>query len=323
MMKILKLGVLLLAVSLPHLAETQELRPPEVKEVRGIPLAHVESEAAIAQLRENLKQLNVYIHYKAVCPSPSLILLSGKKEGIMICADILAAIDRAHAEPALMKPKVKYIPLSQVGSQSAMAMMKELQEMAGYGIGRGRFILYPEGDDAGLFFIGTADEVASITEFSGGIDRPQYRTRADILRNWWRDFSDDFLQSLQRVLSYLACAIFLLILHVIFCNIPFIGRKYRKYMGVIWGKLLAGFKGQDFALSLIETAASHGAAVASGMKLASGSDRFPVALEAAKRYLRFRGLDTRDADITAMLRDMLSACMSQGGITSGTSSHDT
>ena len=322
-MKIVMLGVLLLAISLPHLAEAQELRPTEVKEVRWIPLVNIKAEEALFQLKENLKNLNVYIYYKAVSPSPSLILLSGKKEDVMVCAEVLAAIDRAAAEPTVSRLKVKYIPLSQLGSPSAVAMLEELIEKTGYDIGLGRFILYPGGGDAGLFFIGTSDDAAAVAELARGIDQPQFRTGQDIARRWWMGLSIDFLESLQRLLSYLACAIFLLVLHAVLSNIPVIGKKYRKYMGVIWAKLLAGIKGQDFALSLIEAAASHGAAVAAGKRPASGEDRSSVALDAARRYLKFRGLDTSDPEVSALLRDMISACMSQGETTSGTSPHDT
>ena len=300
---------LLILFSSLGLGAAQELRPPELKDVRWVPLVNIEAEEALLRLKENLKNLNVYIHYKAVTPSPFLVLLSGKKEDVLVCSEILAAIDRAHAEPTVSKPKVKYIPLAQIGARRAGAMIEELQEMAGKGLGRGRFILYPETADAGLFFIGTSDEAAAVQEFASGIDRPQYRTRPDVMRKWWREFSLDFLDTLQRVLSYLACAVFLLLLHAVVSHIPVLGDKYRKYMSIIWGKLLAGLKGQDFALSLIEAAASHGAAVAVGTRAASGRDRFSTALEAAKRYLKFRGMDADGNGTSALLKDMVAARM--------------
>ncbi|MEJ2744220.1 MAG: hypothetical protein P8123_00795 [bacterium] len=239
---------------------------------------------------------------------PRLVFIKGKDADVVLVKKALAAMDEAAKlnAPEAKGPLLMRVDCNEV---SASEMRRRLVEAAGRAkllLDENDFIVYPDGATASLFFIGDPELSDRVTEMSNGLDRsapPDVLARA---KEYARRLGNETAKGFGGLLSTLLSALILILLHLILCHLPFVGRGYRRSFKLFWEKLFASFKGQDLAWEIIKAAAGLGVAssprpLAGVVKGAGSREIKDHAMRVACEYVRWRGLDSDSPEIQSLL----------------------
>ena len=280
-----------------------------------------------ARAEELLKELFARLRMRpryalAVFPLPGddrarLVFIRGKDADVALVKKALTAMDVACPEGA---PDAERFPVMRVdaGAAGPSEMRRRIVAAAARArlpVAERDFFMYPEGPAGSLFFTGPPVLQARVAELCGGLGNAAPPGPAAAARDWLRGLGGEIATSFGGLLSAAVSAAALLLLHAVLCCLPFLGKRYRKSFRLFWEKLFASFKGKDLAWEIIKAGAELGAAAGAlslpGRLRAAGDAGRARALDVARRYARWRGLDPAETSAAKVLEAAVDAAIAR------------
>lgn len=271
-------------------------------------------------LKAVFSQLRMHPRYSlAVQPLPGekrprLAFIRGRDADVALVKKALTAVDEASrlGAPEAKGPSLMRVDLGDLGAAEMRRRLVEAARRAKLLLGENDFIMYPDGAAGSLFFIGDPELSARVAEMSKGLDRPEPPDARARLKTYACRLWDETVKSFAGLFSTLLSALILVLLHLVLCRLPLMGKRYRESFKLFWEQLFASFKGQDLALEIIKAAAGFGYASSAGRfagaaRAAGGVAPKDRAMEVARKYVRWRGLDADSPEIKSLLEAAIDA----------------
>lgn len=252
---------------------------------------------------------------------PRLVFIRGKDADVALVKKALTAMDEASrlGAPEAKGPALMRVELEEVSASEMERRLVEAAARAKLALGDRDFFIYPEGVTGSLFFIGDPELAARVTEMSKGLDRAEPAGTLEHAKIYVSQLCGETVKAFGGLFSTVLSALALLLLHLILCHLPFLGRRYRRSFRLFWEKLFASFKGQDLAWEIIKAAAGLGVAstaplirgqreaVAGAVPPAVSHEVRERAIQVASTYIRWRGIDAERPEVRALLEAAIDA----------------
>jgi hypothetical protein len=303
------LAMLLSAAPAGHERDLVTQLPAEV--VECVVAARLDAAHAEGLLKELFQRLRMRPRYTlAVFPLPGddrarLVFIRGKDADVALVKKALVAMDAASPAAAA---EMERVPLMRV--ETGPAGPAEMRRRIVAAAARARLpvegkdlFIHPEGAEGGLFFTGPAALQARVAELAEGLGKNPPPGPADAARDWLLGLGRETARSFGGLLSAALSAAAVLLLHLLLCRLPRLGARYRRSFRLFWEKLFASFKGKDLAWEIIKAAAEFGAAAAlpAPERMRGAAPPRARALDAARRYARWRGIDPDEPEVRGLL----------------------
>ena len=249
---------------------------------------------------------------------PRLVFVRGKDVDVALVKKVLTAMDEASrlGAPETKGPALMRVELKEVRAAEMKRRLVEAAARAKLLLGEEDFFIYPGGETGSLFFIGDPELAARVTEMSKGLDRAEPAGALERAKIYASQLCGETVKAFGGFFSTVLSALILLLLHLILCRLPFLGRRYRRSFRLFWEKLFASFKGQDLAWEIIKTAAELGVASSAGLvgrsrEGAPAAAPWPAsrerAMKVAREYVRWRGINAESPEVRALLEAAIDA----------------
>ena len=294
---------------------------PAAEVIEHVVMYNIEADLAISETRKLIKKMAIHPRVTMHRYSPpdsdrQIVFIKGSSKDVNTVKSVLSVIDGRSGRSL-------YITRFPLLKASAEKMKERLLDMAGIAdidVTEDQFIVYPSRGRGSLFFIGRQAVGDELQEIRKEFDKERHVSAREALLGYLEDFHNSLISSLGKVLVYLFLALILISVHYTLTVLPGVGRVYERFFTAIWSKLIADFKGRDFALAIIRAAAEVAAKAAEGKesetrrrmepgKLPSPEDIKLIAREKALVYLEYRGIDTRDKRVGKLLDTFIDAAM--------------
>ena len=207
--------------------------------------------ADAGQVEESLKALfsrfKMHPRYTlAVYPlpgekKPRLVFMRGKDVDVSLVKKALTAMDEAArlGAPEARGPSLMRVDLGELSAEEMKSRIVETARRAKLLLGENDFLVYPNGATGSLFFIGDPELSARVTEMSKGLDRPEPPDMLARAKIYARQIGAETVKSFGGLFSTLLSALVLILLHLVLCRLPFLGRRYQRSFKLFWEKLFA------------------------------------------------------------------------------------
>ena len=301
-------AMLLSAAPASHERDLATQLPAEV--VDYVVAARLDAGRAEELLKELFQRLRMRPRYAlAVFPLPGddrarLIFIKGKDADVALVTKALVAMDAA-SPPAQEEERVPLLRV-ETGAAGPAEMRRRIVAAAArarLSVADKDLFIYPEGVEGGLFFTGPAALQAPVAELAEGLGKNPLPGAADAARDWLLGLGRETAKSFAALLSAALSAAAVLLLHLLLCRLPRLGARYRRSFRFFWERLFASFKGKDLAWEIVKAAAEFGAAAAlpSPERMRGAAPPRAQALDAARRYARWRGVNPDEPEIAGLL----------------------
>lgn len=245
----------------------------------------------------------------------AVLLLRGYADEVDLAREIAESLDRAvGASPALFP-----LPLDHLRAPLMKEKLLDLSRSAGLGWEKEQFLIFPPGSRGSLFFRGGGEEAKKVKELKNALDQPYYGSFLDSWVNFWRVFRRDAASHFITIATYVASALLLILLHFIFINIPWLGKRYEKWFTLIWTKVLDTVKGREFAFEVIKSIAEIAVesteqyavgevkrGLTSGAEV-KGEGKKERARSIARELLIYRGFNPDDPQVQRIVDNVIEA----------------